>query len=399
MQQDNQDYDVIVVGGGLAGLSLTLMLAASGLKVACLDREKPEQQQRTGFDERTTALAAGTQTMLAECGVWQDLTVDASPIRSIRVTDSGAKHFLHFAEAEVGQPFGWIIRNQTLRTSLHRRVRQSKTATLFGGSEVLTIKAEATAATVTARSRNKSFALRAQLIVGADGRNSFCREQAGIGWHGQDYGHSALVCTIAHSAPHHQTAIEDFQPHGPLACLPMIGQQSSIVWTHQQATAELLQSMPAEDFCQHLSQHLGMMLGEIKLASARAVYPLRLRHAASYMAPRLALVGEAAHVMHPIAGQGLNLSMRDNLCLTQRLTEARGLGLNLGSQILLEDYARARRADNTAMLLATHGFDRIFSNAIGGLKFGRRLGLTLVNRTPPLKQFFMRAAMGHLLLS
>ena len=389
------DYDVIVVGGGPAGLSLTAMLAARGLAVACLDRDRPAQQMQPAFDGRTTALAAATRDRLAEAGIWDDLAKDACPIHDIRVTDQGAPRKLHFDHHAAGSPFGWIVENRHLRRALYRRIEVLPQAELLSGVEVTALVADADAARIKFRRQGKIREIRGTLVAGADGRGSFCRRAAGIAWHGQDYWQAALVCTIRHSLPHHHTAIEDFLPGGPLAALPMQGNRSSIVWTEQRDAAALLQTMPAHEFCARLERHLRMMLGDIALAGPRFVYPLGIHHAARYTSARLALVGEAAHVMHPIAGQGLNLSMRDNRCLADLLAWAKSLGLDCGERELLARYERARRPDNLLMLAATDGLDRLFSNAIPGLAAARQYGLAAVDAMPRAKKFFMRAAMGH----
>lgn len=390
-----QDYDVIVVGGGPAGLSLTAMLAAHQLRTLCLDRDAPATQLRPAFDGRTTALAAAATESLAAVGAWEELKVQACPIHTIRVTDQGASRLLHFDDREVGQPFGWIVENRDLRRALQHRVAALPAATLASTMAVQAITPDAHGVTVTAQHGKQTKNFRAQLVVGADGRASFCRNWVGIDWLGHDYWQSAVVCTVRHSLPHNHSAVEDFLPHGPLAALPMTGQRSSIVWTHTHAAAAVLRDMDAATFCAQLERHLSHLLGTIALEGERFLYPLGIHHASRYTAQRLVLVGEAAHAMHPIAGQGFNISMRDNQCLAAMLLQARSLGLDLGNATLLARYSRTRRSDTMAMLAATDGLDRFFSNAVPGLGLLRQFGLATVNRIPPLKRFFMQTAMGH----
>lgn len=405
-----QIYDVIVVGGGPTGLSLAAMLAQRGVTVACLDRDQPAKQLQPHFDGRTTALAAAAKASLDAAGVWAHLAAKACPINDIRVTDQGASRHLHFDHQEVGEPFGWIIENRFLRHALYQRVAALPLITHLTGAEVVALAADATTAQVTYKTgkAGKIKTIAGRLIVGADGKQSFCRQAAGISWQGHEYWQSALVCTVTHTLPHHNIAIEDFLPGGPIASLPMLAgpmqagrgrgatHRSSIVWSDYRATASLMQSMPEAEFCALLERHLAPLLGRIALEGARFVYPLGIYHAARYTAPRLVLVGEAAHAMHPIAGQGFNLSMRDNLCLAEQVAWAQGLGLDCGSHAVLARYARARRPDNLLMLAATDGLDRFFSNHVPGLALLRQTGLAAVNALPPLKRFFMWAAMGQL---
>ncbi|MEJ0062188.1 MAG: UbiH/UbiF/VisC/COQ6 family ubiquinone biosynthesis hydroxylase [Alphaproteobacteria bacterium] len=392
----SKKHDVIVVGGGLAGLSLTIMLADKGVRVLCLDRDRPSRQTRPAFDGRTTALAAAAKSCLGQIGVWRELAPHASPIHDILVTDQGAPRTLHFDHRVAGEPFGWIVENHRLRTALGRRVAALPSASLSPETQVAGIETSPHGAKVAAMTAQGEKIFQANLIAGADGRHSFCRRQAGIAWHGQDYWQASVVCVIEHDKPHHHLAVEDFLPGGPLASLPMRGNRSSIVWTHHRTTAASLQQMDEQEFCRRLEAHLAPMLGGVRLAGKRFVYGLSCYHAARYTAPRLALAGEAAHVMHPIAGQGFNLSMRDNQCLAGLVDEALGLGLDCGGREVLRRYQRARRADNCLMLAATDGLDRLFSNSVPGLRLVRQTGLAAVDRMPKLKKFFMRAAMGHL---
>ena len=234
----------------------------------------------------------------------------------------------------------------------------------------------------------------AALIIGADGRNSLCREKAGIPVYGWDYHQSAIVCTIKHKKSHNNVAVEHFQPSGPFATLPMTKGRSSIVWTEKTASAETLMAMDEEDFKNLLEEKVINYLGPIDLVGQRFSYPLSLQHAEFYTSQRLVLIGDAAHGIHPIAGQGFNLGMGDIAVLLDELSEALYLGLDLGSDYILRRFEKRRKFENGNMVLMTDLLDRLFSNAIPPVQVLRRLGLSMVQKLPPLRRYFMRTAMG-----
>jgi len=234
----------------------------------------------------------------------------------------------------------------------------------------------------------------ADLLVGADGRKSLCREEAGIPLYGWDYHQTAIVCTIKHTKPHHHVAVEHFLPGGPFATLPMTQQRSSIVWTEKTKAAETLLQMDEVEFTELLQEKVEDYLGEVQLTGARYAFPLSMQHAEYYTAARLALIGDAAHGIHPIAGQGFNLGMGDIDALCDELTRAAALGFDLGSMLLLKRYEKRRRFDNGNMVLMTDLLDRLFSNSIMPVQAARRFGLTAVQKLPRLRRYFMRTAMG-----
>jgi len=230
--------------------------------------------------------------------------------------------------------------------------------------------------------------------VGADGKNSFCRSNAGIGVKGWDYGQTAIVCTIGHTQPHNGLALEHFLPGGPFAVLPMNGNRSSIVWAEKEARIAHYMALSDKAFIAELKERMGDWLGDVHLIGNRFSYPLSLQHAERYTAARLALVGDAAHAIHPVAGQGFNMGVRDVAALAEAIVDYARLGLDVGSAPVLERYARWRRADNLSMMAGTDGLVRLFSNDIRPIKRARQLGLAAVEKLPPLKRFFMRHAMG-----
>ncbi len=383
--------DVAIIGGGPSGLSLAASLGAAGLSVVCLEREAIRKKSRP--DGRTTALSYRSQKILKSSGVWPRLEKQACPILDIRVADQHAPLYLDFHHHEVGNsPFGWIVENRIFHKALNQRVRELKNVHVIEATAVQKIENDGHQARIIL---NDGQIICSALVVGADGRRSICREQANIPVYGWNYGQTAIVCTIEHSAPHHNVAVEHFLPGGPLATLPMLNQRSSIVWTEKAAVADYIMKMEEAEFTAELEEKVLSWLGHIKLASQRFAYPLNLQHARRYTAPRIALIGDAAHGIHPIAGQGFNLGMGDIEVLTDEIIRATRLGLDVGDPSILLNYERRRKFDNGNMVLVTDILDRLFSNAIPPVQAARRLGLGMVQKIPPLRKFFMRVAMGE----
>ncbi len=396
-EAERLDCRVLVIGGGMVGMSLATALAGAGLKTLLLDSAPLEQQQEAGFDGRSSAIAYGSARALAGIGVWPGLAEAAEPIREIRVSDGPSLLFLHYRHEDLGEhPLGYIVENRDIRRGLLAHAR-----TLPG----LTILAPARLAALE-RDRRRVRArlayggeIAAELVVAADGRNSPIRDEAGIAVAEWSYPQTGIVCTISHERPHRGVAHERFLPAGPLALLPMRGtrsspHRSSIVWTEHRALAPRLMALDEEGFAASLQRRFGDWLGRIRLEGPRWSYPLAFLHAERYVGERLALVGDAAHAIHPIAGQGLNLGLRDVAALAEILVDAARLGLDLGQADLLERYQRRRRFDNVVLALATDALNRLFSNDVPLLRLARDLGLAAVNETAPLRRFFMRHAMG-----
>jgi 2-octaprenyl-6-methoxyphenol hydroxylase len=387
------DADIIIAGAGLAGLTLALALAPQNFRVLILD-EKPWQDHiRPDYDARTTAIAAAAMRMLDAYGVGKNLRRSGSPIHRIRVTNGEATVPLDFDYREVGgEAFGWIIENHVLRRALVKGLEASQSVSFKTPYKLEAIKQGPASITIDTK-QGPQFT--ARLLIAADGRRSHCRTLAGIRVREKPYWQSALVTTITHQKPHQQIALEHFLPGGPLAILPMAGNRSSLVWSDRHAVAQHMAAMSDAEFRAELSQRLEGWLGKITAISRRVVYPLTRLHAASYAAPRLALMGEAAHAIHPIAGQGYNLSMRDIVVLVEELARARKLGLDIGSLTTLLQYDRRRRADNMNMILATDGLDHLFAITNPAIDTMRNLGFGVVRGVLPLKKFFMETAMGR----
>lgn len=386
------DAEIVVIGGGLAGLPFGIACASAGLRTVLVDREQPGTLLAEPFDGRSSAIAYGSQRVLEGLGVWQCLEEAAQPILDIRVADQASPLFLHYDHTEVGdRPFGWIVENRAIRQALFRRMEELAALTCLAPAQPARVERDAARVLVALADGRR---IRARLVVAADGRNSALRRDAGIRTFGTDYPQHAISGTVAHEKPHHGVAVEHFLPAGPFAILPMTGNRSSVVWTEKAALAPALMKLDEAAFHRELSRRFGDFLGEVEWQGPRWSYPLQILYAERAIDRRLALLGDAAHVIHPIAGQGLNLGIRDVAALAELVVDAHRLGLDPGSADVLERYQRWRRVDTLALSAVTDALNRLFSNDIGPLRLARDIGLALVERTPPLKRFFMRHAMG-----
>jgi 2-octaprenyl-6-methoxyphenol hydroxylase len=384
--------DIAVVGGGLSGLSLAVACAAAGIETAVIDRENPAIFRDAAYDGRTTAIAFGSQQVLKGIGVWDTLAPHAEPIREIRVVDGDSPLFLHYNRTEIdAEALGYIVENRVLRGALQARAEALPGLTLSAPSAVKQVEFGDTQARLSLSDGGR---IAASLVVGADGRNSPMREAAGIKTWRKSYRQIAIVCVVRHEKPHRGVAVEHFRAAGPFAILPMQGNRSSIVWTEEEHDAPALLALGDKDFARQLADRFGDFLGRLEPEPGRWSYPLALIQAERYAARRLALIGDAAHVIHPIAGQGWNLGVRDIAALAELLVDAHRLGLDLGSSDLLRRYERWRRFDSLTLTTVTDGLNRLFANDFPPLKLARDLGLAAVNRAPGLKRFFMRHAMG-----
>jgi 2-octaprenyl-6-methoxyphenol hydroxylase len=362
------------------------------MEVIAVDDADPAAGLDAGFDGRASSIALGSQRILDALGLWAGMEPHAAPIRHIRVSEGDSPLFLHYDERDTGgPPFGYMVENRFIRKALFDRIPTLDTVRLLAPARVDGL--ERSASGVEARLAD-GRRISARLVVGADGRASGVRAGAGIRVTGWPYRQTAIVCTVAHERPHDSVAHEHFLPTGPFAVLPLPGNRSSIVWTERKDLAPAIMALDEAEFLAELERRFGDTLGRLRVVGPRWSYPLSLQHAETAIALRLALVGDAAHAMHPIAGQGLNMGLRDVAALTEVLAEARRLGLDIGADTVLERFQRWRRFDNTLMLAMTDGLNRLFSNTIGPVRVARRLGLAAVNRMPPLKKLFVRSAMG-----
>ncbi|MEQ9449373.1 MAG: UbiH/UbiF/VisC/COQ6 family ubiquinone biosynthesis hydroxylase [Rhodospirillaceae bacterium] len=391
------DADVAVVGAGLVGGALACALARNGVRTVVLDRTAPSAMAAPAFDGRASAIALSGQRLLHAIGVWSHLENQAGPIREIRVSDGKSFFFLHFDHADVGDtPLGFMVENRHLRAAIATEMKRlgDKLSVVTPASvETMSSATDSTELTLTNGRR-----ITAELVVSAEGRTAALRQQAGIGVTGWTYPQAGIVTTITHDRPHHGIAHEHFLPAGPFAILPLPDDgdvhRSSLVWTERADAAASYMNLSDDAFLLEISERVGGFLGNLGMIGPRFSYPLGLQFAARYVSGRLVLVGDAAHSIHPIAGQGLNLGLRDVAALTEIIVEGKRLGLDAAYPDGMSRYERWRRSDNITMAAVTDVLNRLFSNDIGPVRLGRDLGLAMVNRMPPLKRLFMRHAMG-----
>jgi len=395
-------HDVIIAGAGLAGATFALAAAQGELRVAVVDPLPFSTQLAATFDGRSTAVAFSTFRMLDALGVGEGLRPHACRMDHILVTDGrrpGAASkamspaYLRFDAAEIGdandgEPLGYMVENRQIRAALAQAVGRSDIAVLAPAS-VSGVVTDTAGATVTLAD---GTVLRAPLIVGAEGRGSTVRKAAGIGTVGWRYGQSGVVATVRLGRPHGGVAHEYFLPSGPFAILPLTDQRASLVWTETTRAAQALGAASDEAFAAHLMRRFGDFLEGAVPEGPRFVYPLTLELAEALTAQRTALIGDAAHGVHPVAGQGLNMGLKDAAALAEVIIEAMRLGEDIGSAGVLDRYARWRRFDNAVLAAGFDGFVRLFSNDLGPVRLARDLGMAAVNAIGPLRRAFMREA-------
>jgi 2-octaprenyl-6-methoxyphenol hydroxylase len=386
--------DVIIFGGGLVGLALASALDSSGVSAIVVDPADPAPRGEAAFDGRTSAVSSSSMRMLQTIGVAEHLAEPGCPIWRIAVADGLKPGGLHF-DPDDEEPLGFMHENRNLRTALRVRAEAGKNIWLMWKSCVTAAERGEYGVVVSLEDGRK---LSAPLLVAADGRNSSTREQAGIAVARWKYDHQAIVSVLRHERPHEHVAYEIFYPTGPFALLPMnddkVGHRSAIVWSVRDEDAAGWLSLNDEDFAAEAQTAMGGFLGEIAMLAPRSSYPLGFHHAARITAQRLALVGDAAHTIHPIAGQGLNLGFRDVAALAEVLVEGARLGLDLGDKQLLDRYQRWRSLDALSVAFATDTLTRIYGVRGATASAIRRFGMGLVGRISPLRQRLMSEARG-----
>ena len=387
--------DLVIGGAGFAGLALAIALRQALGERFAVTVADPALAQTPSKDPRSTAIAAAARRLFEAIGVWDAVADGAQPILDMVVTDSKLGDavrptFLTFGgEVEEGEPFAHMIENRHLIDALVERAK----AVGIDLRATAVSRFDTAPSSVTAVLADGSE-IKAKLLVGADGARSAIREHAGIAFHGWSYDQSGIVTTIAHERPHNGCAEEHFLPAGPFAILPLTGNRVSIVWTESTREADRIVALPDDEFLAELEQRFGLRLGDLEIAGPRRAFPLGLYTARSFIGERLALVGDAAHVIHPIAGQGLNMGLRDVAALAEAIADAARLGLDIGGAQVLERYQRWRRFDTMTMGVATDGLNKLFSNHSDVLRLARDVGLGVVERLPALKKVFIREAAG-----
>ncbi|MGP1384376.1 MAG: UbiH/UbiF/VisC/COQ6 family ubiquinone biosynthesis hydroxylase [Thainema sp.] len=394
------DYDVLIVGGGMVGMSLAAALRTTSLRVGIIERTDPQLSQN---DSRASAIALGSAYILDQIGAWQTMqTLGVSPIHQVVISDEGFPLTTTLRREDLDVPaLGYVVENQVTTTALTEVVMAAPQVQWLRPAKVTEITAQPSHLQVTLEHQDKVQQVSAYLVVGADGRQSWVRHWANIPVSKRNYPQALIVCTITTELPHYQTGYERFHRSGPFAILPMIApngspniHRSCVVWTAQAQQRDRLLALDDAAFIEAMAPRISPDLGQVLSVSARACYSPRYQHSRNYQAHRLALVGDAAHATHPVGGQGLNMGLRDVAVLASLLTRAQTLGLDPGHADLLQQYQRQRQPDNATVLFGTDLANRLFSNSWLPLQLMRRLGLFGIEHVSPLKRELVRYAMG-----
>ncbi|MEM6895816.1 MAG: UbiH/UbiF/VisC/COQ6 family ubiquinone biosynthesis hydroxylase [Pseudomonadota bacterium] len=391
------ERDILITGGGIVGSTLGLALAQAGFRVTMVDALPKATRRKRGFDGRSYAMALATTRMLRALGLWETLGPDAQPINEIKVSDGRAGQapspfFMHFDHAEIGtDPMGYMVEDRHARLALLNAEKEQANFEHLDSTKVVDQRVAPGRATLVLED---GTGLSAPLLIGCDGRKSGTAERAGIRRTGWAYGQTSLVCALQVEKPHEGVAHQLFLPEGPLAILPLTKNRVGVVWTEATRRAEEIATLDNDGYLAVLRPRFGTFLGEIALAGERYTYPLDITIAQRFVADRVALVGDAAHGIHPIAGQGLNAGMRDVAALVEVLATARARGEDIGSAQVLARYQQWRRFDTATLALATDAFNKLFSNDLPAVRRLRDLGMGVVNALPGLRKSFMREAAG-----
>ncbi|MEO5374226.1 MAG: FAD-dependent monooxygenase [Alphaproteobacteria bacterium] len=372
--------DVLVIGAGVTGGALACALAQAGVRVIAVDRDPPSVG--------VSFLSPVSRRLLEAVGVWDEVEAEAGAIRDLRVADGGSPLFLHVGQADTGgDPLAWSVESRVVRRALRRRMAALDTATLIAPAGVTSLRTEGDGAVVVLEDGRQ---VRGRLLVAADGRDSPTRAAAGIGVTRRASRRTAIVTTVAHGSPHEGVACEHFLAGGPLAVLPLAGDRSAILWTEDEERAATLVGLRDDAFLTELARHLDGRLGRLRSLGPRRADPLVVQVADRHVGRRLALVGDAAHAVPPVAGQGVTLGLRDAAILAELVVETSRLGLDVGDSPLLARYQRRRRGDTVATALLIDGVMRLFTSDRALPRLGRDIGLAVVNALPPLKQLCLR---------
>jgi len=389
------DYDVLIVGGGMVGASLACALRESALRIGVIEAVPLAAADQPSYDDRTIALAYGSRRVFEGLDLWRDIAPGATPIERIHVSDRGHFGFTRLAAVDAGLPaLGYVVANRVLGAALLKRLEVSKNIDWLCPAEMRDIRLQPTYAQVDVRHLDTDMTLTARLVVAADGAHSAVRTAVGIEVARTEYRQTAVVTNVTAGVPHHNTAYERFTDTGPLALLPLSGERCAVVWSVRGEETPTILGWNDEEFLQHLQGRFGDRLGNFTRVGKRAAYPLALTRVREHVRQRLALIGNAAHTVHPVAGQGFNLGLRDVAALSEILVDAVRAGADIGDALTLHRYADWRRRDNQAIAAFTNGLIRIFSNDVPPLALTRNAGLIAVDLMPGVKRGFIRMTSG-----
>jgi 2-octaprenyl-6-methoxyphenol hydroxylase len=389
------DYDVLIVGGGLVGASLACALGGQPLRVGIIEAHSFDADTQPSYDDRTVAIAYGARRIFEGMDLWASLAVDATPIERIHVSDRGHFGVTRLAASDTKyEALGYIIENRILGRNFARAIPSYSNLELLCPAQLQAIRIDNTAAWADIRQDESTSTLSARLIIGADGGQSLVRRCMGIEAATREYGQTAIIANVTPGNQHRNTAFERFTEHGPLAMLPMSHNRCSLVWTMDSNASAGVLELNDETFLDSLQRCFGYRLGRLERTGIRRAYPLTLLRAQQHIAPRLALIGNAAHTLHPVAGQGFNLGLRDVAVMAQILLEAISDGKDPGDLAVLDRYRAWRRRDQAAVMAFTDGIVRVFSNALLPLVVARNIGLIAMDVLPPLKHGLLRRTMG-----
>jgi 2-octaprenyl-6-methoxyphenol hydroxylase len=390
------DYDILIVGGGMVGASLACALRDSGLKIGVVEAVPLHAAHQPSYDDRTVALAYGSKRIFESIGVWNEIdTLGVSPIEHIHISDRGRFGFTRLHATDAGlSALGYVVENRVLGAALLKTLQASPNVEWLCPAMLEAIELKTESAVIQVRIGETTRTLSARLVVAADGAHSAVRQAVGIAAARTDYEQTAVVTNVTVSQPHRNTAYERFTETGPLALLPMRGNKCAVVWSARSGEVETILGWGDEEFLARLQARFGERLGTFTRPGKRVAYPLALTRVPEQVRARLALIGNAAHTVHPVAGQGFNLGLRDVAALAEILIDAVRAGQDIGDAAVLKKYAGWRQRDNQVMAVFTNGLIRLFSNAFPPLVAARNLGLIAVDLMPPVKRRFIRLTSG-----
>ncbi len=391
------DYDIVIVGGGLAGASLACALASSGLRLAVVESQSWHSAAAPSYDDRTLALAYGSRRIFEGMQLWQDIAAraGATPIKHIHISDRGRFGITRLDASDVGlDALGYVVETPGLGRALYLALQHSGAAELIVPAQMQSLTFERDRVHIRVEQEGQERVLSTRLVVGADGGRSRVREAVGIRVHSRDYGQTAIVANVTPQNPPEHIAYERFTDSGPLALLPMREHRCTVVWSTRREQVDTMLGWDDAAFLEHLQERFGDRLGAFIKAGKRSAYPLMLMRVERHVRARVALIGNAAHTVHPVAGQGFNLGLRDVATLSQIVVEALQRGRDIGEVDLLAQYMKQRERDTRMVSRFTDGLIQIFANSVPPLSVARNLGLIATDLLPPLKRALIRRTSG-----